>query len=155
MQNEETDTKNTVLVKFVLTVVSVLAKFEKIRSDEKYLYVQSKRSEDLWFDRLFFIPSLKKLKVQKFLEICLKEYIVRQHELIMFEKRDLRRCWFTKENDKYFFEAEVSPMWRPAKYKTLTNFLRDMNLIEEKENKLNLTGEGKNLYKTLKKGLFL
>jgi hypothetical protein len=154
LQNEKTDNKNTVLAKFVLTMVSIVVKFEKYRHDDKFLFIQNQRIGDLWFDRLYFMPSLKKMTVGDFLKKCLKDYIIRQHDLIMFEKHDLRRCWFTKEQDKYFFQAEVTPIWRPAKYRTLLNFLRDMNLIEQSDGQFRLTAEGRSLYGTLKKEYF-
>lgn len=153
-QNEKTDNKNVILAKFLLTVVSILVKFEEFRHNEKYLFVQNQRLGDLWFDRLYFMPSLRKMTVNDFLRRCLKEYIIHQHDFVMFEKHDLRRCWFTKEQDKYFFQAEVTPIWRPAKYRTIMNFLRDMNLIRQDEDKYSLTEEGKSLYETLKKEYF-
>jgi hypothetical protein len=65
----------------------------------------------------------------------------------MMEKNDLRRCWFTTENKRYFFQADVFPLWRPAKYQTIMNFLSDMNLIDIVKDTVKLSQDGQHFLK--------
>ena len=83
----------------------------------------------------------------------IQAYVLNQHDRIMIEKSDLRRCWFTTEQGKYFWQADVNVMWRPAKYSTIMNFLRDMNLIAlADDQQWRLTTEGKELSQKLLAG---
>ena len=68
----------------------------------------------------------------------------------MYEKRDLRRCWFTMSGDKYQYQADSSSIWRPAKHNIICNFLFDMGLISVTEGTFILTQEGRELYFRLK-----
>ena len=80
-------------------------------------------------------------------------YVLNQHDRIMIEKNDLRRCWFTTEQGNYFFQADVNVIWRPAKYNTIMNFLQDMNLIEWSDSeRWRLTAEGTTLSQKLGSG---
>lgn len=153
-KTQKSDPTSVLLAKFVLTMIALLVKFEKYRHSEKYLFVQNQRVGDLWFDKVYLTPSLKKLTVAEFLQYCLKEYIIRQHDLVMFKKNDLSKCWFTKEQENYFFQAEALPIWRPAKYTTIMNFLQDMHLVLQEKEIYRLTDEGKSLYEMLKKEFF-
>jgi hypothetical protein len=85
----------------------------------------------------------------------LKKFIIHQHDLIMIEKNDLRRCWFTTENRNYFHQADTSLIWRPAKYQTIMNFLYDMNLVDQSENKIRFSEEGKKFFKNLMQKYYL
>ena len=60
----------------------------------------------------------------------------------MIEKKDLRRTWFTTESKNYFHEADVSIIWRPAKFETLLNFLKDCAIISKAFSPIFLPGSG-------------
>ena len=106
--------------------------------------------DDLWFESLFRLGKFKEMSVYNFLRTILKRYIIDQHELIMIKKNDLRRCWFTIENNRYFHQADVSlNVWRPAKYETIMNFLSDMALIDDYNGVIRLSNEGRVFFKSL------
>jgi len=151
LTGSENASNSELLAKFLLTMVAIMVRFESRRKDEAYLFLQNQRLGDLWFDRLFSIPSIKSLPVYEFLQFCLKNFIIQQHDRVMYEKRDLRRCWFTKEQNKYFFQAEINPIWRPAKFQTIMNFVEDMGLVKKVDESYLLTTDGLDLYAQLKK----
>lgn len=139
------------LADFILVIIGLFRKYESINKDERYLWVRGKLLEDFWFDNLFSeMDSLLDLKVYEFLEYILKKYVIDKHDLRMYEKGDLRRCWFTKEKDNYIFQADnESVIWRPAKFYNIQSFLFDMNLIKYCGDFICLTNEGESLYNHL------
>ena len=74
--------------------------------------------------------------------------------MAMYEKRDLRRCWFTKSADKYQYQADSTSIWSTGKYRIIYNFLYDMGLTDIQENRTILTNEGKTLYKNLRENYY-
>ena len=137
------------LAKFVIIAAGLYLKFKSVRSDKRYFFIVSHLGDDLWFESLFRFSELKLLAVREFLKTGLKRYIINQHDLIMIEKNDLRRCWFTTENERYFHQADVSLIWRPAKFETIMSFLSDMKLIENGESMVKLSKEGDSFYQNL------
>ena len=150
LPKDKSETITMLLSKFTLTIMAIIVRYESVRVDKRYLFIQDRRMGDLWFDKFYYIPNIRKMTVLNFLKMCLKEYVIQQHDVIMYEKRDLRKCWFTTENGKYFFQADASPIWRPAKFRTIMNFLQDMKLIETQNDSYVLTKEGSNLYTEFK-----
>lgn len=139
------------LADFILVIIGLFRKYESISKDERYLGVRANLIEDFWFDSLFSqIDNVVDLKIGEFLEYVLKKYVIDKHDLRMYEKGDLRRCWFTKENNNYIFQADYeSIIWRPAKFSNINSFLFDMNLIEYCDDYTRLTNEGERLYNYL------
>lgn len=142
-----------ILAKFVLVMAALWQRFREARHDQRYQYVVLNLSSDLWFDVLFQLPTVRQMPVKRFLQKMIQAHVLNQHDRIMIEKSDLRRCWFTTEQGKFFFQADVNVMWRPAKYSTIMNFLRDMNLIDlADDQQWRLTTEGKELSQKLLAG---
>ena len=136
---------------FVLMMVDLWHHFRPLRPDPRYLRIMTEASHELWFDVLYRFPNLMEMPVRQFLRQMLKAYVIEQHDRFMIEKRDLRRCWFTVENGRYFFVADESQIDRPAKYSTIMAYLRDMGLIAEPEAGVRLTSEGQGLFARLKR----
>lgn len=143
------------LAKVVLMIVGLYRKYQSINKDQRYLWIRGKLMDDFWSDELFLeFNNLKSMKVSDFLKYLLKKYIIAKHDYRMYEKQDLRRCWFTKENKRYIFQADESPIWRPAKFKTILSFLLDMRLIEYSGDILILTKDGTDFYQYLKREFY-
>ena len=144
------------LAKFVIVMVTLYRKFETLRGDNRYLTIRGEFVDDYWFDNLFMeFGYIENMSIVDFLEYILKRYIIEKHDWAMYEKRDLRRCWFTKEHNRYFFQSDTSSIWRPAKYRTIMNFLFDMNLITYTDDILELTEEGSELREYLRGAIYL
>ena len=94
------------------------------------------------------------MPVSEFLKTVLKRHIISQHDLIMIEKNDLRRCWFTTENKRNFHQADISLIWRPAKFRTIMNFLSDMKLIHNEASMVRLSAEGSAFFQNLMRGYY-
>lgn len=147
--DEEYLSLSDILAKFVIIMGALYVRFKDIRSDERYKYLILNLGNDLWIDALFSFSNLEKIPVNKFLEIILKRYIINQHDSVMIEKNDLRRCWFTIENKRYFHQADVSLIWRPAKFSTIMTLLSDMKLIDIHDTMISVSRDGDKLYKKL------
>jgi hypothetical protein len=152
--DEDHDSLSQELAKFVLIMTGLYIKFKPFRSDKRYQYVAGSLNEDLWFNELYSLGSLDQMAVKDFLKVMLKRYIINQHDLIMIGKKDLRRCWFTTENKRYFHQADVSLIWRPAKFETIMNFLGDMNFISSDAGVTCLSKEGISFYEQLMKDYY-
>jgi len=151
-EDEEHNSLSGVLAKFVLITVNLSRKFERIRTDPRYQYLlASNLASDLWFNIIFSYLHLQETPIKEYLITVLKRHIINQHDAIMIEKNDLRRCWFTTENSRYFFQSDLSLIWRPAKYNTIMNFLIDMNLIDSNDKITTLSQEGKNFFAKLQR----
>jgi hypothetical protein len=148
------ESPSAVLAKFTLAMANLFVKFKELRADSRYQHLAVNLGEDIWFEALFRLINLLDIPVHEFLRKVLKRYIIAQHENIMMEKNDLRRCWFTTENSRYFHQADVSLIWRPAKYQTIINFLSDMELIDITNEKVGLSREGRDFYKNLLKNYY-
>ena len=148
-EDEDHESLSGILAKFVLISASLYVRFKRVRSDRRYQFIAAKLSSDLWFEALFCFSNLERMLVSAFLRTLLKKYIIDQHDLIMFEKNDLRRCWFTTENKRYFHQADVSLIWRPAKFRTIMNFLYDMNLVDNSNGIVKISREGNILFQNL------
>lgn len=152
--DEEYETPSDVLAKFVLIMAGLYVKFKNIRSDKRYKFLVGHLSEDLWFEALFRFNNLEHMPVCEFLKTVLKRQIINQHDLIMIEKNDLRRCWFTTENKRNFHQSDVSLIWRPAKFQTIMNFLSDMKLITNEDSIVKLSGEGRTSFQNIMRDFY-
>lgn len=141
--DNEYETTSGVLAKFVLIMGDIYKKFKFKRSKKYYQHLTGNLSEDLWFDVLFRFKDFENMKVVDLLKVLLNKHVLQQHDQIMMEKRDLRRSWFTTEGQRYFHEADLSLIWRPAKFQTIKNFLEDLKFVEYNEDILTLSEEGK------------
>lgn len=144
--DKEYESHSEVMGKFVLIMIGLYTKFKNLRSDRRYQYIAHNLIDDLWAEKIFYFRKLKKMSVNEFLKEMLKKYIINQHDFIMMEKNDLRRCWFTTENRRYYHQADVSLFWRPPKFQTIMNFLTDMNLIDNEDGIIRVSKEGKDFY---------
>lgn len=147
------------IAKCVLTFINLFIAFKDLRNDKRFRHVEVNLIDDLWFGRLFYdFPNIQKISVKEFIKKVLGRYIIAQHDLILLEKNDLRRCWFTTEktgkDEKFYFQADASLIFRPAKYETIMDYLYDLKLIEDKNNLIQLTEEGISLYEKLKNEYF-
>ena len=147
------------LAKCVLTFANLYIAFNGLRNDKRFRHVEVNLIDDLWLVRLFHdFSNIQKISVKGFMKKVLGRYIIAQHDLILLEKNDLRRCWFTTEktgtDEKFYFQADTSLIFRPAKYETIMDYLYDLKLIEDQNNVIQLTEEGISLYEKLKNEYF-
>lgn len=126
-------------------------RYEHIKIDSRYINVKMKLSEDYSFSSVLDIcEGLQGKSILEVLELLLRQFVIRQHNSAMYEKHDLRRCWFTVSGEKYLYQADASSIWRPAKHNIICNFLFDMGLAVPTEDSFVLSDEGKEFYKFLK-----
>lgn len=153
-QNESIDEVPDFIAEFVIAMSGLMQHFASIRHDERYKYIQQQRFGDLWFDALFRIPSLQSITIKNFLLFILKEFVIRQHNNVMYEKHDIRRCWFTTEGNRYFHQSDSIPIWGINKFSTIINFLTDLGFVQTNE-VVTLTPVAEAFYSKLKKEYIL
>lgn len=141
-QDEEYSSISQMLAKFVISMAAIYLHFKDLRSDARYQVLASDRIGDLWFNVLYHIEKYENIPVKEFLILMLNRFVINQHDLIMTEKNDLRRSWFKKESSRYHYQADVSVLWRTAKYGTIMNFLSDMKLLDSTGDMVRLSKEG-------------
>jgi hypothetical protein len=135
----------------MLMVLSLIYdKYSSINDDGRFINIRVRLSEDFWFKDIFQIMnSLEGMNIPEVLKIILHRFVIQKHDVAMFEKRDLRRCWFTRSGEKYIYHADANIEWRSAKHDKICNFLFDMKLIDKSEYSFVVSNEGKKLYKEL------
>lgn len=117
------------LAQFSLVLGNLWLRFGQQRRDLRFKQLEGQLSADLWFYRLWGIKDIEQKSVREVLRTILRQFVLTQHDLVMIEKNDLRRCWFTKEGDRYVHQADPNEIWRPAKFGTIISYLHDLNLI--------------------------
>jgi len=126
-------------------------KYQNIRNDDRFCKVRLFCTSDYWFAELLdLLDSWDKLPIQEVLKNILNRFVIQKHDIRMYIKRDLRKCWFTKSGEEYQFQADSRSIWRPAKHEIICNFLFDMKLVSIKEDCIIISSEGQKLYKVLK-----
>ncbi len=135
----------------MMTFSLLYQKYLDIKEDERFLKIRLYLSEDYWYKDIFEIMgSLNEKKIIEVLKLLLNRFVIQKHDNAMYEKRDLRRCWFTKSGERYIYQADANIEWRSAKHDKICKFLFDMKLINVKDNTFVVSKEGKELYKELK-----
>lgn len=140
----------------LLMIISLLyQKYSEIEDDYRFHYIRIHLSEDYWFKDIYDIMNILKEKtISEVLYLLLFRFVIQKHDLALYEKHDLRRCWFTRAGDRYQHQADSTSIWRPAKHTNICNFLFDMGLIEVKEKTFVITEEGNILYKELRENYY-
>lgn len=142
------------LSSYLLIIIALLRdKYNEIKDDTRYSKVKMTLTDDYWFDEFFSdLDSAKDYKLPDLLKFILYRYAILKHDVAMYAKNDLRKCWFTKSGERYQFQANSNSIWRPAKHNIIYNFLFDMKLITVKNGYTEITCEGNRLYHKLKEG---
>jgi len=121
---------------------NLYARFRPMRPHALYQSILHQLQEHLSFNHLFTIHGFEKMTVLQFFRHILKNFILAQHDKMMYEKRDLRKCWVLQKGDKYYFQADVSVLWRPGKFHILRGYLEDLCFIENVDDIWQLTDLG-------------
>lgn len=139
----------------LIMIVLLYDNYIKIKDDYRYSMVRMRLIDDYWFEELFRdMNSCENYLIKDLLELILNRYVLQKHDRAMYEKNDLRRCWFTKSGDRYLFQAHANSIWRPAKHNIIYHFLFDMKLVTLNGGYTVITSEGKKLYQHLKERIY-
>lgn len=149
------ETSSSLIARMVLILICLIIRFKPHRKDKRFQDLIMNLSGDLWFGNLLIdFPEIETVRVNDFLRRVLHQYIIIQHNEIMYQKNDLRRCWFTIEQDRYYFQSDNNPLWGDGHFGTVMGYLFDMNLINYKGKAPVLTNEGKKFHEMLLKEFY-
>jgi hypothetical protein len=135
----------------LMTLSLLYQKYLNIKEDKRFIKIRLHLSEDYWYKEIFeLIDLVNDMQSIQVIKLLLNRFVIQKHDNAMYEKRDLRRCWFTKTGERYVYQADTNIEWRSAKHDKMYKFLFDMNLIDVKDSTFVVSTEGKELYKELK-----
>jgi hypothetical protein len=139
----------------LMTFSLLYQRYLNLKDDKRYLKIRLNLSEDYWYKDFFeIVEAINEKKIFEVLKLLLNRFIIQRHDNAMYEKRDLRRCWFTKSGERYIYQADANIEWRSAKHDKICKFLFDMKLIDVKDNTFVVSKEGNELYKELKENYY-
>ncbi len=153
--DDKYETSASLIARMLLILVSLIIRFKPHMKDARFQNLLAQLAGDLWFGKLLIdFPEIDNIRIQDILKRVLHQYIIIQHNEIMYQKNDLRRCWFTNEKERYYFQSDNAPLWGDGHYSTVMSYLYDMNLIDYKEEAPILSNEGKKFYERLVKEFY-
>ena len=80
----------------------------------------------------------------------IEEFILNQHDRIMYEKRRLDSSWLHRAEGKIIKDQDYSPNWRASRFFNAVRIMADLQLVEiDEEKKVMITPEGEKLLKQL------
>ena len=153
--NSESDSISHTSANMLMILATIYQEWIIMRQDSRYINIRMNYTDDFWFkDIMERIECYKNFSIQEVLYDILEYFIIPRHNMAMYEKRDLRRCWFTKSGDKYQYQSDSTSIWSDGKYRIIYNFLYDMGITNVIDNTIILTNEGKILYKDLRENYY-
>jgi hypothetical protein len=80
----------------------------------------------------------------------IEEFVLNQHDRIMYEKRRLDSSWLHRAGGKIIKDQDYRPNWRASRFFNTARIMADLQLINiDDEKKISVTQEGKKLLKRL------
>jgi hypothetical protein len=76
------------------------------------------------------------------LQPIIEEFVLKQHERVMYGKGKLESCWLQTVNGRVIKDQDYSPVYRSSRCENSMSILKDLGLIERKVGKLFLTKRG-------------
>lgn len=139
----------------VLLLSCIYGKWRGIKTDIGRSYVAQHAGHELWMESI--IPSLdawlkKDTTWSETLRFLIENYIINQHDKIMYEKRRLDSCWLNSAEGKILKEQDYDPKWRSSRHRNAVTILRDLGFVDVDEDMMiSITKDGREiLQKVLK-----
>ena len=119
----------------------------------RYIALQS--GKELWVASLFtHIDDWFKEDStwETVLKYIVTQYVVNQHDRIMYEKGKLDSCWISSSEGRIYKEQDYSPRKRSTRHQQAVEILIDLCLLKkDDENRLDITPEGIKVLKRILK----
>ena len=124
------------------------AKWRSATDDRGYREIAEHAGAELWAGS--FLPEMdawfEEADWKKAMEGVIHVHIVRQHDLIMFEKRRLDSCWLHQYEGRYVKDQDYKPAWRSSRHRNAVSILTDLGLLYvNTEGIVTITREGRQL----------
>lgn len=140
-----------------VVMLSILyCKWRGIEDDIGLQYVNNHAGGQLWLGQIFNVIDSwlnKDTSWQETLSSIINQYIVQQHDKVMFEKGNLDSRWINYSEGRIYKEQDYSPRIRSSRHRQSIEILIDLCLVENtSEGLLNITPNGKKILNKVLKG---
>lgn len=124
-----------------VTVAILAVLFAKWRGgfgDRTMSYVSQKAGQQLWAQRVMphMDEWLDPTKTwNEVLSKLVEDFVLNQHDRIMYEKRRLDSSWLHRADGKIVKDQDYRPNWRASRFLNAVRIMSDLNLLETNESK--------------------
>jgi len=153
--NIDSKSPGAALAVAVLLLSCIYGKWRGVKTDIGCSYVAQHAGYELWMGSI--IPSLdtwlkKSTTWSETMRFIIENFVINQHDKIMYEKRRLDSCWLTRAEGKIVKEQDYDPKWRSSRHKNAVTILRDLGFVDIDANlMISITKDGRKiLQKVLK-----
>jgi hypothetical protein len=131
----------------VLLLACIYGKWRGITDDIGCSYVSQNAGNELWMGVV--IPTLddwlnKDKSWAETLRFLIDNFVINQHDRIMYEKRRLDSCWLSRIEGKIVKEQDYGPRWRSSRHENAVTILHDLGLVAIDSNLISITMDGQN-----------
>lgn len=116
----------------VLLLSCLYAKWRGIQDDIGCTYVIQSAGHELWMGSVIRCLDdwLKKdFTWAEAFRFMINNFVINQHERVMYEKKRLDSCWLNYVDGKVIKEQDYGPRWRSSRHKNAVTILRDLGLV--------------------------
>jgi len=133
----------------VLLLSCIYGKWRGIKNDIGCSYVAQHAGHELWMGSV--IHSLdtwlkKDTSWPETLRFMIEEFILFQHDRVMYEKRRLDSCWLSRIEGKIVKEQDYTPRWRSSRHRNAVTILRDLGFVDvDSDMLISITKDGRKI----------
>ena len=149
----EEKTAEAAAAKAVLLLGSLYGKWHGMFQDNIMLLVAQHAGSEVWAQSV--LPTMDnwlnpETTWKDALSGLIEEFILNQHDRIMYEKRRLDSSWLHRAGGKIIKDQDYRPNWRASRFFNAARIMADLQLIEiDEEKKISVTKEGEKLLSRL------
>lgn len=138
--------------KAVLLLAALYGKWRGMFQDRTMKSVEQTAGQEIWAKRVLSkLDSWVKedLTWNDGLSTLLEEFVLNQHDRIMYEKRKIDG-WLHRTGGKIIKDQDYKPNWRASRFLNAVKIMADLKLVDINDKKeMTITSEGKDLLKQL------
>ena len=151
----ELKTPAAVTANAIMLLSILYCKWRGMKDEKGLRYIALQSGKELWVASLFtHIDDWFKEDStwETVLKYIVTQYVVNQHDRIMYEKGKLDSCWISSSEGRIYKEQDYSPRKRSTRHQQAVEILIDLCLLKkDDENRLDITPEGIKVLKRILK----
>lgn len=133
----------------LLLLVVLYVKWKGIERDPVLNYVGRRAEGGLWIGRI--IPSIDSwfnptITWKDVLPGLIEEFILNQHDQVMYDKGNLESCWLQRSSGRIIKEQDYTAKWRSSRHYNAVSIMHDLGLLKfDDENEVTITAQGRRI----------
>ncbi len=133
----------------LLLLAVLYVKWKGIERDPALNYVGRRAEGGLWIGRI--IPGIDswfdpKITWKHVLPGLIEEFILNQHDRVMYDKGKLESCWLQRSSGRIIKEQDYKPRWRSSRHYNAVSIMHDLGLLKfDGENEVTITLQGRRI----------